>query len=204
MTLQTMPTPQAVPDVEIAEATTRRRPRTRLLMLLGGLFVLLLVSYALAWWTAYRLSMTYLNDAEASYDAGEYVNALVGYEQFDRARNDYVEHGGYMQVQRIWADRYAVPVPSEVQHARERIDEIVNSRLTIEEAEQYVQENAGRESPYLGMIYLRLGELYQADGRTLDAEDVFASFADLFPQEAALIERAQQHLEALQADDSVD
>lgn len=197
MTLQTAPAPQAIPDATAAE-TARGWSRIRALMLLGGLVVVILGSYALAWWTAYRLSMTYLQDADASYDAGNYLNALVGYEEFDRAKNTYVEHGGYTHVERIWADSHAVPVPSEVQRARERIDEIVNARLTIDEAEQFVQENVGRGNPYLGLIYLRLGELYQADGRLRDAEDVFTSFADLFPQETVLIERAQQDLAALQ------
>jgi tetratricopeptide (TPR) repeat protein len=204
MTLQTAPAPQTIPDVATVETTARGWSWTRTLMLLGGLFVVLLGSYALAWWSAYRLSMAYLGDADASYDAGEFVNALVGHEEFDRARNDYVEYGGYMQIERIWTDQYAVPVPPEVQRARQRIDEIVNSRLTIEEAEKFVQENAGRGNPYLGLIYFRLGELYQADGRLLDAEDIFTSFADLFPQETALIERAQHNLEALQNVDSGD
>jgi len=62
-----------------------------------------------------------------------------------------------------------------------------------------VRENAGRNNPYLGMIYLRLGELYEEAGDTRDAEDIYASFADLFPDEAALIARAQQNLARLQA-----
>ncbi len=49
------------------------------------------------------------------------------------------------------------------------------------------------------MIYLRLGELYEEAGDLRDAEDIYASFADLFPDEAALIARAQAHLARLQA-----
>jgi hypothetical protein len=204
MTLQTTPAPQAVPGVAATETARRGWSARRALLLLGGLFVVLLGSYALAWYSAYRLSATYLADADASYEAGEFVNALVGYEEFDRASNAYVEHGGYMQIERIWADRYAVPVPPEVQRARERIDEIVASRLTVEDAEQFVQANAGRGNPYLGMIYLRLGELYQAEGELLDAEDIFTSFEELFPNEATLIERARQNLEALQSENTDD
>lgn len=200
MTLQATPAPQPLPGGAEAAAVVRGWSRRRTLLLLGGLIVVLLGSYAAAWWTAYRLTLTYLGDADANYDAEQYVKALVGYEEFDRAKNAYIEHGGYMQIERIWADRYAVPVPPEVQRARERIDEIVNVRLTIEEAERYVQENIGRgDNPYLGLIYLRLGELYQADGRLRDAEDIYTSFADEFPQDAALIERARQDLAALQA-----
>lgn len=188
--------PEAIPEPTLAAPGWTRR---RTLIIIGGAILLFVGTYMLAWWSAYSLTLTYLRDADASFEAGNYMDALVGYETFDRAINRYIHHGGYMQVERIWADSYAQPVPDQVAHARERIDLIVNTLLTIEDAEQFVQENIGRSNPYLGMIYLRLGELYEADGRIRDAEDVYESFPDLFPQETALIERARANLERLQA-----
>jgi tetratricopeptide (TPR) repeat protein len=173
----------------------------RSLLLVGGLIAVLLLSYALAWFSAYRLSQGYLGDANASYDRGDYLNALVGYREYDQAQGRYVDRGGYMEVERIWRDRYAQPVPPDVARARARIDEIVNSRLTIDDAEAFVQENIGRSNPYLALLYLRLGELYEADGRIEDAADIYTSFADLFPNETALVSRAQQNLERLETND---
>jgi tetratricopeptide (TPR) repeat protein len=170
----------------------------RVILLLAVLIGLLVFSYALAWFSAYRLSQGYLLDADASYNQGNYLDALVGYKEYDQAQKRYVDRGGYMDVEHIWADQYALPVPPDVVRARQRIEEIVNVRLTIKDAEAFVQANIGRSNPYLGLIYLRLGELYEADGRTADAKDIYSSFADLFPDDAELDARAQQNLQRLE------
>lgn len=179
------------------QATHRPYRPSRAVILGGAAIVVFLLTYILAWWDAYRLSSTYMHDADASYADGRYLDALLGYEEYDDAEQRYVEHGGYTHVQRIWANEYAFPVPGEAERAREAADEIIYERLTIEEAEQFVQENTGRSNPYLGLIYLRLGELYEADGQIRDAEDIYESMPDLFPQDEALIERAGQDLDHL-------
>lgn len=191
-----MTTVTAAPATPQAAARSSGSPR-RALLLAAGLLLLIAGSYTLAWFSAYRLSQGYLLDADASYDQGSYLDALVGYKEYDQAQKRYRDRGGYMDVEHIWADQYALPVPPEVTQARQRIDEIVNQRLTIKDAEAFVQANIGRANPYLGLIYLRLGELYEAAGRSTDARDVYKSFADLFPDDAALIARAEQNLQRL-------
>lgn len=161
--------------------------------------VVFAATYLLAWVDAYRLSLTYLDDADASFQEGRYLDALRGYDEFDRAKGEYVERGGYMHVERIWDDTYAFPVPDEVDRVEGQIDEIIETRLTVEDAEQFVQENIGRYNPYMGPIYLRLGELYEANGQVRDARDIYESVPDLFPNDEALIERAQRDLENLLA-----
>ncbi len=185
----------------MAEQTTPKPTRTnrsRWIILIVSAAVIFLGTYLLAWWDAYHLSKTYLHNANTSYDEGRFLDALVGYEQYDQSTKKYVEYGGYMQVKNIWSDDYAFPKPSEVERAQTRIDDIIYSRLTIEDAEQFVQENIGRNSPYMGLIYLRLGELYEANGQAADAQDIYTSVADLFPGETSLIERARLDLEHLQ------
>ncbi len=177
--------------------TSAGSPR-RAIIVFVALIVVLVASYALAWFSAYQLSQGYLLDAGANYDRGDYLNALVGYKEYDDTLKRYVDRGGYMDVEHIWADQYALPVPPNVMQARQRIDEIVNQRLTIDDAETFVQANIGRSNPYLALIYLRLGELYEAAGRSADAKDIYSSFADLFPNEAALSARAQQNLQRLE------
>lgn len=190
MAVQVAPAPTQTPAASAGN-------RGRIVWLLILLVVVLIGSYALAWYTSYRLSQTYLQDADNSYDSGEYLNALVGYRAFDDATQKYVDYGGYMKVERIWHDSYAQPVPPDVARARERIDEIINQRLTIDDVETFVQQNIGRSNPYLALLYLRLGELYEADGSERDAEDIYESFAELFPNESELIARAEQNLARL-------
>src|SRR5688572_18413574 len=115
MAVNVAPTPTQTP---VGSRAVGRRS----FWLIGLLVVVLLGSYALAWYSAYRLSQGYLQDADASYDSGEYLNALVGYRAFDEAQQKYVDRGGYMEVERIWGNRYALPVPPDVARSRERID----------------------------------------------------------------------------------
>ncbi|MCC6805112.1 MAG: hypothetical protein IT319_19690, partial [Anaerolineae bacterium] len=91
----------SAPQVTTPAASSRRG-----IAVFIALIVVLVASYALAWFSAYRLSQGYLQDADASYDRGEYLNALVGYKEYDQAQQRYVDRGGYMEVERIWADQY--------------------------------------------------------------------------------------------------
>jgi len=178
-------------------AATASFPWRRALLMILGVLLLFAVTYALAWWDASRLATRYLADADASMAAGNYLEALTGYQEFDEARQAYVQRGGYMQVERIWQHRDAWPVSPTYAQARARIDEIINERLTVAQAEQFVQQNIGRANPYLGPIYLRLGELYEAEGDTLAAADVYKEVADLFTNQPALVARARANLARL-------
>ena len=186
-------TVQATPVVPAVPA----RGRSRAAILIAVAVLLFVTTYVLAWWDAYRLSSSYVDDADQSYEAGEYLDALVGYEVFDEEARRYVTRGGYLKIDRIWENRYAFPVPEHVRHAQERIDTIINEKLTVEQAEQFVQQNIGRSNPAMGIIYLRLGELYEEQGALREAEDIYESIPDLFPNDPELIERAAADLERL-------
>jgi tetratricopeptide (TPR) repeat protein len=166
-------------------------------LVLGTLILLFAGTYAFAWFRASSLSASFMADADRSYQAGQYLQAMTGYEEFDPARNTYVTRGGYASVARIWADDRAWPRPAVVEEAEGRVDEILNQRLTIADAEGFVQANIGRRNPYLGIVYLRLGELYAAEGDADSAREIFEEFPSLFPNEPELIERAQQNLAQL-------
>jgi tetratricopeptide (TPR) repeat protein len=154
-------------------------------------------TYALSWFNAYRLTERFVADADASYAAGAYLDALVGFQTFDPATNDYVNVGGYLAVEKIWSGRYSWPQPPAVPHAQVRSQEIIDQRLTLAEAEQYIQANIGRTAPYFGEIYLRLGELYEAEGSLADAREIYESIPDLFANRPDLIQRSQEHLARL-------
>lgn len=175
-------------------------PWLRLLLIILGVLLLFVATYTLAWWDASRLANRYMTDAETSYVAGNYLEALVGYQEFDEEREEYVQRGGYMHVERIWQDRNAWPISATYGQAKARIDEIINERLTVTQAEQFVQQNIGRANPYLGPIYLRLGELYEAEGDRRSAADVYEEVADLFAGQPALAERAQANLARLNSE----
>lgn len=194
---ETTPTPVTEAG---AKEPARRRSFRRLYAVLGVLLIAA-GTYAFAWYRAYSLSLRFMENAAGSFAEGEYLNALTGYEEFDEARNRYVYRGGYGQVARIWEDPYAWPRPTEVAEAQRRTDEIIQERLTLDDAETFIEANVGQRNPYLGRIYLRTGELYEEAGDTDDAADVYEEVAELFPNDAALIAQAEAHLERLEAAD---
>jgi tetratricopeptide (TPR) repeat protein len=170
-----------------------------LLLLLLAITILFVATYALAWFNAYNLARGYLADADAAFENGEYVNALTGYEAFDEDAGARVFHGGYSQVVNIWRHRDARPVPSEVETARARINDIINTHMTIDEAERYIQRSIGDVNPYTGIIFVRLGELYEAEGDLDDARDIYEEALELFPRDLQALARAQANLTRLDA-----
>ncbi|MBZ0292110.1 MAG: hypothetical protein K8L99_06030 [Anaerolineae bacterium] len=184
-----------VSSAPIASAPVKGRFPLRIIL---GIALFVAATYALAWFSAYNLTRTFFADAEASFKEGEYLDALSGYETYDDTQQKNVFYGGYSQVVNIWRGKYSFPVPGEVERAKVRIDEIINQRLTIDDAERFVQKNTGRENAYMGRIYLRLGELYEEDGDTRTAEDIYGEVIDFFPRETDVVARAQAHLDELQ------
>lgn len=178
-----------------AVAVTRFNRR----LLLVPLLVLALFggTYLLAWWNASQLTNRFLADANEHYEQGEYLDALVGGQEFDPQTNRYSKVGGYVDVEKIWSNRYSAPVPAAVQQAKERTDEIIYQHLTIPEAERYIQANIGRPAPYFGEIYLRLGELYEQEGDRVSAREIYESIPDLFPNRPDLLQQADEHLQRL-------
>lgn len=180
-----------------AQPTAGARPTRGILLGLAIVAVLFAGGYAAAWYRAAQLTATFIADADASYAAGRYIDALTGYEEFNQATNQYVTHGGYMQVTRIWADPNAWPRPASVERAQVRIDEILSRQLTIADAEGFIQANIGKQNPYQGAIYLRLGELYEQAGDHDSAQAIYSEIAELFPGEEELIAKAKEHLARL-------
>lgn len=170
-----------------------RRMGWGLLIVLG----LFLATYVIAWAQASRLTTSYWRDAEAAYARGEYLEALTGYRKFDSLQNKYVQRGGYQQVESIWSHPNAWPRPEVYAQARTRIQEIITQRMTITMAEAYVQAHIGKSNPYLGDVYLRLGELYEVGGDPRSAIEVYREIADLFSARSDLIDRANGHLTSL-------
>jgi hypothetical protein len=119
-----------------------------------------------AWYQASRLANRFLADADQRYAEGKFIEALTSYEEFDPATNRYVTHGGYMKAARIWSDARAWPRPASVERANARIDEILNQKITIEEAEAFMQANAGKQNPYLGAIYVTSWRTLRAGWRS--------------------------------------
>jgi hypothetical protein len=190
--------PVSPATVETISALTPKVSHLRRnLIILGVILLLLIGSYAFAWYNAFSLSSDYLRDADSTYQAGKYLDALVGSENFDSVTNKYVTKGGYLQVEKIWKDPYAWPIPGGVDRAVSRIDEIINQRLTVDQAEQFIQANTGKKNAYFGVIYLRLGELYEKENDTKSAKEIYNTVLDSFPGEPDLVAKAKEHLAKL-------
>lgn len=193
MTTSPVTAAPVAPPEQVAPAAGSRLTRN-VLIGLAVVAALFAGTFALAWWDGARLSAAYIADADAAYAAGDFLTALTGAEEFDPARNAYVTRGGYMPALRVWDHPFARPRPASVTRAEQRIDEILQERLTVEDAEAYVQANVGRPNPYLGMVYLRLGELYEQEGDTRSAAEIYEEVPQLFPNDPELVDRARANL----------
>ena len=167
--------------------------------LIGLLLLLLLFAgtYAYGWYNAYQLSSRFLSDADQSYQEGNYLEALTGREIYNQEAQQYQNIGGYIDVERIWSHRLSWPVPDLAQQAKQRSEEIIQERLTVAQAEQYIQANIGKQAPYFAEIYLQLGELYLQEGDEMAARDIYESVPELFPRRKDLIQKADQKLAQL-------
>lgn len=196
MTTMQQPVESAAPDVIQKEAKAATWPLFLTRFAIGLLIIILLFAgtYALGWYNAYRLSSRFLEDADQSYQEEDYLEALTGSEVYNQEAQQYENIGGYIDVERIWSHRLSWPVPGLVQKASERSSEIINERLTVAQAEQYVQANIGRPAPYFAEIYFRLGELYLQEGDEMSAREIYESIPELFPRRADLIEDAERRL----------
>lgn len=191
-------TAPALASEQVAERSSGPRVGRAVLIGLAVAVALFVVTYAIAWFRASQLTTAFMADADASYQAGNYLESITGYEEFDQASNAYVTYGGYMKALNIWASPNAWPQPAGIGRARERIDDVLQNHLTVEEAEGFVQANIGKRNPFMGPIYLRLGELYEEQGDAAGARQVYTDIPELFPGQDDLIARAQERLTRLE------
>jgi len=160
--------------------------------------VLFAGTYALAWFNSYNLSRTYYRQAEASYRAGRYIEALMGYKGYDQAHKRRVFVGGYAQVVNIWEHPWALPRPAIYEEARAKVMEIIHQKFTRQDAQLFLDRYLGRENPYLGEVMLRMAKLYEQEGDDESALEVYHLITESFRADRALVERAKERAAALE------
>src|SRR5689334_21520610 len=93
--------PPPTAGVTTAQETTDGRSAWRWVWIPLVVLLIFIGAYALAWTNAKQLTERFVRDADASYNAGKFTDALVGYQQFDQQTNQYVNYGGYLAVEKI-------------------------------------------------------------------------------------------------------
>lgn len=189
--------PLPVEPVSVGRPVSWTRRILVIVLVVIGLFAF---TYALAWYNSFRLGGEFFNDAEAAYGEGRYLDALIGSEEVDVEANTRVQRGGYYQAYKLWGSRYANPKPEFILTARQRIAEIVQSRLDISQAETFIQMYTGRNHPLYPDVYYRLGQLYEAEGDRPSAIDIYRDCAELFPNRPDITQAAKDKLAELGVD----
>ena len=189
---QSVPLP--VPVVAAARPISWQR---RLLLIVLAVVILFAFTYALAWYNSSRLGKEFFQDAEVSYSDGRYLDALVGYDEVNKQANTRIPRGGYYQTTRLWASNFALPKPDFYAVASERIQTIMQDKLDINSAEEFIQRYTGRNHPLFPDIYLRLGQLYEASGDNSSAIEIYRDCATLFPDRPDITQAAKENLSRL-------
>jgi hypothetical protein len=108
-------TPTTGPEEAIPQATGEAAAVVKLdkrLFLIPLIVLAVFAStYLLAWWNASRLTNRFLEDANTRYEQGDYLEALVGGQEFNPQTNRYNKVGGYVDIEKIWSNRYSCPCP---------------------------------------------------------------------------------------------
>ncbi len=172
--------------------------RRKLAIIVIAIFVLFAGNYALAWFNSYNLSGTYYRQAGVSYQAGKYVEALMGYKDYDEASGRHVFVGGYAQVVNIWEHSWALPRPAIYAEAKAKVREIIHQKFTREDAQLFLDRYLGRENPYLGEVVLRMAELYLEEGDKESALETYRLIIDSFSTDPDLVEKAREQVAALE------
>jgi len=164
---------------------------------IGALCAVLAVAlvYGYVWFGSYQLANKYYDQAESSMGKGNYGIALKGDDIFNKTSGKYEYIGGYEQVLNIWKNGYAWPKPPVYAKAKDKIDTIINDKLTPEEGVQLVQQYMRQSNGFLPEILAASTQKLIDQGRMDEAKDVYAMLTDAFGSEPGI----QKQIEELAA-----
>ncbi|WP_123042987.1 hypothetical protein [Cohnella candidum] len=151
--------------------------------------------YGYVWLGSYKMAVKYYDQAEENMNKQRYDIALKGDEAYNRTSKKYEYVGGYEQVLSIWKSPYAWPRPAVYDKAKDKIDEIVNDKLTPEAGVQLVQKYLRQDNAFLPEILVSSTKKLIEQDRKDEAKDVLDMLSDAFGSQPGM----QEQIEALNA-----
>jgi len=159
-----------------------------------SIIIFALLVYALVWYESYQRSNLYLEQANASFAAGDYTTALKGGEVYDQELGSYVFIAGYEHVLAIWSSDWAAPKPASYYQSQAKIDEIIYEKLTADQGIQIFKQYLNLSNDHLPEILIQSGNLYLQERELVKAQQTFELAIKAFGYKTEIRTEAEKKL----------
>jgi len=157
------------------------------------------MTYAWSWYESNSMSARYYQDALRKFNNGDYISALKGEEFEKEDKSGYYFSGGFQQVVQIWEHPFACPRPDEYKLAGEKINEIIDEKITIEMGMEMFNRYFRQDNFYLGRVLLKTGERYYEKGEQDKAMDTYRMAREIFVLNEDIVKEADEKIMEIMA-----
>ncbi|MCG8452212.1 MAG: hypothetical protein MI717_03395 [Spirochaetales bacterium] len=141
------------------------------------LFVVILV-YLLTWNEIKSKSELYYNYSVEFYENNEFEKAIKGHEQV--IRNQYVYFSGLQQICTAWESPLSWPKPKVYSQAKEKLNDIIVDKMSIEERNSFIKKYFQIDKKYLAEMMLSIGDSYYERGELEKALQTYEKVKEIF------------------------
>jgi tetratricopeptide (TPR) repeat protein len=160
----------------------------------SAVVIFVLVVYGWGWIQSYTMSERYFQQANANMKAGNYAIALKG---TPSTNGDTDYQGGYEQVVNMWSGPWSFPRPSIYWEAEHQIQDIIQNKLTISDAQDIIQTYLNLDNEYLPEIMLQIGDESLKNGDIDTAREAYNQVIQVFGEDTNAVKAATEQLKKL-------
>ncbi|MEI6055725.1 MAG: hypothetical protein WCR55_06675 [Lentisphaerota bacterium] len=161
--------------------------------------IVLLVTYASAWFKLDSMAKGYYADAMRNYESGKIMAALKGEKVLSADSSEYIYHGGFEQVVDAFRSKFAFPKPQVYYLAESKIENILQKNITPEIGYAIYKKFFRLDNEYLGDILIRIGDIYHAKKNFPEALKAYNLAEESFPFNSVIAGQANKKIHDLDA-----
>jgi len=145
------------------------------------IIIIAIIAYLVGWIQIDILANKYYKQAMSSYSSGNYTVALKGEKTFANNPEGYIFTGGFEQVVNAYQSTTAWPKPPVFYKAQKMANDIINTKLTTQDAMALYNTYYQVDNDYLPQILLHVAQQYQAQGDNALAYQTYNLLYNSFP-----------------------
>ncbi len=123
-------------------------------------FVIFSAGYLAAWQQVNSFAIESFKHSESMEKVGKYVDALNGYQIFDKKLRKYITWVGYVQISKMFEGFLVFSKPAVVQKAKKKIMHLI-SNMSLSELERYFNMTVRSRNPYILYVTAELIKKYE-------------------------------------------
>lgn len=150
--------------------------------------------YGWVWVDTYQMSKHYYNQAQQNLKNQKYALALKGTPSTDGGAN---YEGGFEQVVDSWSSFWAYPKPGFYKDAEKQANVVINSKISLSDAQNILQTYLNLDNEYLPQILLSVGKKSAEQGDISTAKQAYQSVIGMFSENKTAIDEAKKQIKKL-------